>query len=219
MRRELDNVVLERAAFVCCDSREQARLESGDLIEPVERGVLDWLEVHELQEVVAGELRGRESRRRHRRLQVERAGRVGRRDRGRGRRARARARRRRTSSRLERRGARASAIVSLPIAWITSGRSSSRARCSGVQAVLDVAVLEDLGQRAAAVVLADHVGGDALLRLRALRRGTRRGSAKRHRATRRLYPLVECAGSSSGRALRRARARRASTTRGARSAS
>jgi ornithine cyclodeaminase/alanine dehydrogenase-like protein (mu-crystallin family) len=60
-RRELDNVVLERAAFVCCDSREQARLESGDLIEPVERGVLDWLEVHELQEVVAGELQGRAS--------------------------------------------------------------------------------------------------------------------------------------------------------------
>jgi alanine dehydrogenase len=59
--RELDNVVLERAAFVCCDSREQARLESGDLIEPVEGGVLDWLEVHELQEVVAGELEGRQS--------------------------------------------------------------------------------------------------------------------------------------------------------------
>jgi ornithine cyclodeaminase/alanine dehydrogenase-like protein (mu-crystallin family) len=59
--RELDNVVLERAAFVCCDSREQARLESGDLIEPVEAGVLDWLEVHELQEVVAGELPGRQA--------------------------------------------------------------------------------------------------------------------------------------------------------------
>jgi len=59
--RELDNVVLERAAFVCCDSREQARIESGDLIEPVEAGVLDWLEVHELQEVVAGELEGRQS--------------------------------------------------------------------------------------------------------------------------------------------------------------
>lgn len=60
-RRELDNVVLERASFVCCDSREVARVESGDLIEPVESGVLDWLEVHELQDVVAGELRGRES--------------------------------------------------------------------------------------------------------------------------------------------------------------
>jgi ornithine cyclodeaminase/alanine dehydrogenase len=61
--RELDNVVLERASFVCCDSLEQARLESADLVEPVESGVLDWLEVHELHQVVAGELRGRESER------------------------------------------------------------------------------------------------------------------------------------------------------------
>jgi ornithine cyclodeaminase/alanine dehydrogenase-like protein (mu-crystallin family) len=59
--RELDNVVLERAAFVCCDSIENAKRESGDLIEPVEAGVLDWLEVHELQEVVAGELEGRQA--------------------------------------------------------------------------------------------------------------------------------------------------------------
>ena len=60
-KRELDDVVLERASFVCCDSKDDARLESGDLIEPVQNGVLDWLEVHELQEVVAGEVRGRES--------------------------------------------------------------------------------------------------------------------------------------------------------------
>jgi alanine dehydrogenase len=60
-RRELDNVVLERAAFVCCDSLEDAKLESADLIEPVESGVLDWLEVHELQEVVAGEVAGRQA--------------------------------------------------------------------------------------------------------------------------------------------------------------
>ena len=58
--RELDNAVLERAAFVCCDSVADAKIESGDLIEPVEQGVLDWLEVHELQEVVAGELPGRQ---------------------------------------------------------------------------------------------------------------------------------------------------------------
>jgi ornithine cyclodeaminase/alanine dehydrogenase-like protein (mu-crystallin family) len=58
--RELDNAVLERATFVCCDSREQAQVEAGDLVEPVERGVLDWLEVHELSEVVAGETSGRQ---------------------------------------------------------------------------------------------------------------------------------------------------------------
>ena len=59
--RELDNVVLERASLVCCDWLEQARVESADLIEPVQGGVLDWLEVHELHEVVAGELPGRQS--------------------------------------------------------------------------------------------------------------------------------------------------------------
>ena len=51
--RELDNVVLGRAAFVCCDSIEQARIAAGDLAEPVDRGVLDWLEVHELAETLA----------------------------------------------------------------------------------------------------------------------------------------------------------------------
>jgi alanine dehydrogenase len=60
-RRELDDAVLERASFVCCDSREQARRESGDLIEPVAHGVRDWLEVYELQDVVGGEVRGRAS--------------------------------------------------------------------------------------------------------------------------------------------------------------
>jgi len=59
--RELDNVVLERASLVCCDWLPQARVESADLIEPVASGVLDWLEVHELHEVVGGELPGRQS--------------------------------------------------------------------------------------------------------------------------------------------------------------
>jgi len=60
-KRELDNVVLERAAFVYCDSLEDARIESADLMEPVGSGVLDWLEVHELHEVVAGAVAGRQS--------------------------------------------------------------------------------------------------------------------------------------------------------------
>jgi alanine dehydrogenase len=59
--RELDNVVLERASFVCTDSRAQAQEEAGDLIDTVGSGVLDWLEVHELQDVVTGKLSGRGS--------------------------------------------------------------------------------------------------------------------------------------------------------------
>ncbi len=60
-RRELDNAVLERAAFVCCDSKEDAMIESGDLIEPAAQGVLDWLEVHELADVVSGRVQGRQA--------------------------------------------------------------------------------------------------------------------------------------------------------------
>jgi ornithine cyclodeaminase/alanine dehydrogenase-like protein (mu-crystallin family) len=60
-RRELHDTVLQRASFVCCDSREQAKVESADLIAPVAAGILDWSQVYELQDVVAGQLRGRES--------------------------------------------------------------------------------------------------------------------------------------------------------------
>jgi alanine dehydrogenase len=59
--RELDSQVITRAALVCCDSLENAKLESGDLIEPVAVGQLDWLEVQELQSIVAGELPGRQA--------------------------------------------------------------------------------------------------------------------------------------------------------------
>jgi ornithine cyclodeaminase/alanine dehydrogenase len=59
--RELDDRVLERAAFVLTDSRVQAREEAGDLIEPVSRRVLDWLDVHELQDVVTDTLTARGS--------------------------------------------------------------------------------------------------------------------------------------------------------------
>lgn len=50
--RELDAGVLERAAFVCTDSREQALAEAGDLIGAA-------LELHELQDVVTGTIAGR----------------------------------------------------------------------------------------------------------------------------------------------------------------
>lgn len=52
--RELDDAVLARAGLLCTDSREQARLESGDLI-----GHADWETVEELHEIVAGGRPGR----------------------------------------------------------------------------------------------------------------------------------------------------------------
>jgi ornithine cyclodeaminase/alanine dehydrogenase-like protein (mu-crystallin family) len=59
--RELDAQVIARATVVCCDSIEDARLESGDLIEPIAAGQLDWLEVQELAQIVSGELPGRQA--------------------------------------------------------------------------------------------------------------------------------------------------------------
>ena len=59
--RELDAQVIARATVVCCDSLEDARHESGDLIEPIAAGQLDWLEVTELHQIVSGELPGRQS--------------------------------------------------------------------------------------------------------------------------------------------------------------
>ena len=50
--RELDAGVLQRADFVCTDSREQALAEAGDLIGAA-------LEPHELQDVVTGTIAGR----------------------------------------------------------------------------------------------------------------------------------------------------------------
>jgi alanine dehydrogenase len=60
-KRELDTQVIARATLVCCDSLEDAKLESGDLIEPVAAGQLDWLEVCELHQIVSGELPGRQA--------------------------------------------------------------------------------------------------------------------------------------------------------------
>ncbi|MFN0154741.1 MAG: ornithine cyclodeaminase family protein [Gaiella sp.] len=53
-RRELDDAVIERASLVCCDSLAETRHEAGDLITPVEGGVLAWDDIHELHTVIAG---------------------------------------------------------------------------------------------------------------------------------------------------------------------
>jgi alanine dehydrogenase len=57
--RELDDQAILRSSFVCVDSLEQAKIEAGDLISPTERGVLSWVSVHELSQVVAGQVQGR----------------------------------------------------------------------------------------------------------------------------------------------------------------
>lgn len=60
-KREVDLELIRRAAVIAVDSIEQARLESGDLLPAIERGVICWEGVTELGRIVAGQIKGRTS--------------------------------------------------------------------------------------------------------------------------------------------------------------
>jgi len=59
LRRELDDETLVRASLVAVDSLEQARIEAGELIAAVEKGLITWESIRELRYIVAGEMPGR----------------------------------------------------------------------------------------------------------------------------------------------------------------
>ncbi len=59
LRSEIDVETVRRSRVVAVDSREQARVECGDLLAPVEMGYLHWDRVYELADVVAGHVPGR----------------------------------------------------------------------------------------------------------------------------------------------------------------
>ncbi|MBI4412949.1 MAG: ornithine cyclodeaminase family protein, partial [candidate division NC10 bacterium] len=59
-KQEIDEAAVTAARLIVVDSKEQAQIECGDLIAPMSRGLLSWDQVHELGEVVAGKIPGRE---------------------------------------------------------------------------------------------------------------------------------------------------------------
>lgn len=60
-RRELDDETMRRAARVISHSKETARMQRhGDLWCPVEAGILQWEDIHDLSAVVAGKAPGRD---------------------------------------------------------------------------------------------------------------------------------------------------------------
>jgi len=61
LRRELDDEAIRRSSFIAVDSIDQAKIEAGELITAVEKGMLTWERVRELRYVVSGEMRGRTS--------------------------------------------------------------------------------------------------------------------------------------------------------------
>jgi alanine dehydrogenase len=61
MRREVDEDTVTRSEVIVVDDLDQARVECGDLMWPEARGAFRWDMAHELQEVVAGRVKGRPS--------------------------------------------------------------------------------------------------------------------------------------------------------------
>jgi ornithine cyclodeaminase/alanine dehydrogenase len=61
LKREIDDAVVKRADVVVVDARDHVRLEGGDLLGPLERGLLFPETLRELGEVVAGRTQGRTS--------------------------------------------------------------------------------------------------------------------------------------------------------------
>ncbi len=60
-RRELDDKVITRAHAIFVDSIEQAKIEAGDLVAPVQDGRLDWAHVQELGALIARKTTGRKN--------------------------------------------------------------------------------------------------------------------------------------------------------------
>lgn len=62
-KAEIDVETVRRAGLVVVDSKEQAKIESGDLLPAIEQGVLHWTSVVELGQVLVGAARGRKDER------------------------------------------------------------------------------------------------------------------------------------------------------------
>lgn len=60
-KAEIDVETVRRASIIAVDSIEQSRIESGDLLSAIDRGVISWESVTELGRIAAGRERGRAS--------------------------------------------------------------------------------------------------------------------------------------------------------------
>ena len=61
IRQEVDDDVIRNAHHIVVDSIEDAKIEAGDLLYPIERGRVRWDQIHDLASVVAGRVSGRDS--------------------------------------------------------------------------------------------------------------------------------------------------------------
>ncbi len=59
--REIDDLTVQRADLIVVDDRAQAQIEAGELTMPAERGLVLWEQMHELWQLVGGEVAARAS--------------------------------------------------------------------------------------------------------------------------------------------------------------
>lgn len=58
-KAEVDTFTLRRCKTIIVDSKEQARLEAGDLVQALDEGLIRWADIHELGQVIVGRYAGR----------------------------------------------------------------------------------------------------------------------------------------------------------------
>jgi len=58
-KAEVDAVTVRRCESIVVDSKDQARLEAGDFVQPLEEGSIHWADIHELGQVIVGRFTGR----------------------------------------------------------------------------------------------------------------------------------------------------------------
>jgi ornithine cyclodeaminase/alanine dehydrogenase-like protein (mu-crystallin family) len=58
-KREIDETVVRKSDIIVVESVEQSKIEAGEFLPSIEKGRLQWEEVHDLGEVVAGKVKGR----------------------------------------------------------------------------------------------------------------------------------------------------------------
>lgn len=58
-KAEVDAVTVRRCESIVVDSKEQARIEAGDFVQPLEEGSIHWADIHELGQVIVGRFTGR----------------------------------------------------------------------------------------------------------------------------------------------------------------
>src|SRR5262249_13050380 len=58
-KAEIDAVAVRRCNSIVVDSKDQARLEAGDFVQPLEDGSIHWANIHELGQVIVGRFTGR----------------------------------------------------------------------------------------------------------------------------------------------------------------